>query len=208
MLAGPNGDHAFTCVIGAVNSPAAFIITNKCKIPEIALRWIDYFYSEEGIKLYLLGIEGQTYEMGDDGIPFFVDDIMKNPDGLSFQQAYGRYCPQAGGSNPTILTEKYYVSGEGLPKSREASNNLKNDMISFDDVWEKFVYSSTEAEVMSSLEVDISNYYNEQRALFVSGDLDVTDNATWEAYCAEYENLGLEDYLTMYDIGYKRFANN
>lgn len=205
VLKGPNGDDMFSCVIGAVNSPAAFVVTSACDVPEIAIRWIDYFYSEEGIMLYLLGEEGDTYEMGDNGIPYFTDKIMNNPEGLSFQESYGKYCPQAGGGNPTILTETHYVSGEGLPKSREASDAIKDKIVPFEDVWENFIYTAAESEVMSSLSTDIKNYFNESVARFVSGDLDINDDKAWQDYCAEYDNLGLEDYLTMYQIGYDRY---
>jgi putative aldouronate transport system substrate-binding protein len=208
QLIGPNGHNDFTCVIGSVNSPAAFIITSKCKVPEILVRWIDYFYSEEGITLYLLGVEGTTFEWQSDGKPVFKDIIMKNPDGLSFQQAYGLFCPQAGGGNPTILTEKLYISGEGLPKSRAASDSMKEDIIDFADVWENFIYTSAEAEVMSSISADIASYVNESRAKFVSGELDIFNDSVWDAYVREFKNIGLDNYMTLYRIGYDRFKGN
>lgn len=208
QLKGPDGHSAFTGVIGAVNSPAAFIITSKCDVPEILVRWIDYFYSEEGITLYLLGVEGQTFEWKEPGKPVFKDIIMKNPDGLSFQQAYGLYCPQAGGANATILTENLYISGEGLPKSRAASDSLKDDTIKFENVWENFVYTSAEAEVMSSLSADIGSYVNESMAKFVSGEWDILDDNIWNTYVKEFDNIGIEDYLKLYRIGYDRFKGN
>jgi putative aldouronate transport system substrate-binding protein len=208
QLIGPNGHSAFTCVIGSVNNPAAFIITSKCEIPEILVRWIDILYSEEGILWYVLGKEGVTFEWGSDGVPYYKEIIMKNPNGLSLMEAYGQYMPRIGGSDPTILTEELYVYGEGLPKSRAASDSMKDDIIDFTDAWESFVYTSAEAEVMSSISADIGSYVNESRAKFVSGELDIFNDSVWNTYVSEFKNIGLADYLTLYRIGYDRFISN
>lgn len=199
QLIGPDGKSDFTCVISSVNSPAAFVVTTKCENPEIATRWINYFYSEDGIILYFLGVEGVTYEYDSDGNPYFLDDIVNNPDGLTFMEAYGHYCCQAGGANSSIISEKYYISGEGMPKSRAASDALKADTIDFSNVWEPFIYSSAESEVMSSLSTDITSYIKESRAKFVSGEW--STESDWDAYVKER----LEDYMKMYQIGYNRY---
>lgn len=61
-----------------------FAISAECEHPDIALRWLDYLFSEEGALLCNYGIEGTSYNMVD-GKPQFtemiteaerVDDIM------------------------------------------------------------------------------------------------------------------------------------
>ncbi|MFQ9681080.1 MAG: hypothetical protein ACLRZH_14235 [Ruthenibacterium lactatiformans] len=41
------------------------VITTANKYPEATMRWLDYFYSEEGTVLCRLGIEGESYEVVD-----------------------------------------------------------------------------------------------------------------------------------------------
>jgi putative aldouronate transport system substrate-binding protein len=43
-----------------------FCITDKCEYPEAMLRWVDYWYTEEGQIMMWNGIEGETFEIGAD----------------------------------------------------------------------------------------------------------------------------------------------
>ena len=65
-------------------------ISKSCKKPETAVKWLDYFYSEEGSLLMNYGLEGVSYHMVD-GKPQFTDLILKNPDGLSPEKAISAY---------------------------------------------------------------------------------------------------------------------
>ncbi|MFQ7004508.1 MAG: hypothetical protein ACLRRT_13080 [Ruthenibacterium lactatiformans] len=58
--------------------------------PEATMRWLDYFYSEEGTVLCRLGIEGEGYEVVD-GKYQLLDNIKNNPDGLTLDQALGQW---------------------------------------------------------------------------------------------------------------------
>lgn len=57
-----DGDKLFTSVISPVNSLGHFSITNVNENPEATIRWIDYFWSDEGAKMFFMGLEGETYE--------------------------------------------------------------------------------------------------------------------------------------------------
>ena len=65
-------------------------ITSACENIEAAMRYLDQFYSEEGIIAKNFGVEGLTYEMVD-GEPVYTDLIMNNPDGLNISDALNRY---------------------------------------------------------------------------------------------------------------------
>src|SRR5690625_2753778 len=62
-----NGDKLFTSVLSPVNSLGHFSITNVNENPEATLRWLDYFWSDEGAKMFFMGLERETYEETDDG---------------------------------------------------------------------------------------------------------------------------------------------
>ncbi len=65
-------------------------ITSSNKYPEETMRWLDYFYSEEGSLLATYGIEGESYEMKD-GKPMLTDLVMNNTQGYSQEEAIARY---------------------------------------------------------------------------------------------------------------------
>lgn len=57
-------------------------------------KWVDYYYSKEGSTLINYGIEGKTHTV-QNGREIFTDLILKNPNGLTIEEASVRY---AGGS--------------------------------------------------------------------------------------------------------------
>ena len=51
-------------------------ITTACKNPELAAKWLDFQYSEQGQLLNWYGIEGETYTLDADGKPQFTDMVL------------------------------------------------------------------------------------------------------------------------------------
>ena len=65
-------------------------ITTKCEDVEAAIRYLDFWYSEEGQLMKNFGTEGVSYNMVN-GYPTYTDLILKNPDGHSISNALGGY---------------------------------------------------------------------------------------------------------------------
>src|SRR5699024_9061377 len=70
-LEGPDGDQLFTTFHDAVFEHS-FAITEKNEYPAETVRWLDYFYGDEGMQFFYMGIEGETYEINDDGEPEYI----------------------------------------------------------------------------------------------------------------------------------------
>src|SRR5690625_1420032 len=66
-LEGPDGIKSYTGVTSPLRSLGNFLITKENEHPEATLRWIDYFWSDEGSKMFFMGIEDVTYEETEDG---------------------------------------------------------------------------------------------------------------------------------------------
>ena len=58
-------------------------ITSKCRDVELAARWLDYMYTEEGMKLINYGIENDSYYIDENGECQWTDKIMNGIDGLT-----------------------------------------------------------------------------------------------------------------------------
>ncbi|MCI8627389.1 MAG: extracellular solute-binding protein [Lachnospiraceae bacterium] len=56
-----------------------FYISASTKHPEIAAMWLDYQYTEEGMRYNFYGIEGESYELVDGEIKL-LDSVINNPD--------------------------------------------------------------------------------------------------------------------------------
>ena len=77
-------------------------ITANCEHPEAVVKYFDYFYGEEGITLYFMGIEGETFYYDENGNPQYTDFVTKNPDGMGMEEALGTYVCWSGGGNPSV----------------------------------------------------------------------------------------------------------
>ncbi len=74
-LKGPDGDQLYSNFYPTLSGIQGFVITKDNQYPAATVRWIDHFFSDEGAKLYYLGVEGETYEETPDGGYKFSDEI-------------------------------------------------------------------------------------------------------------------------------------
>jgi len=199
VLKGSQGHQNMSIASSALRTIGTFTITKANKYPEATMRWIDYFYGEEGTKLFCMGIEGKTYKMKD-GNYEFVEDITKNPNGLSFDQALGRYLCTAGGNNPTVITEKYFKGATDNKAALELANKLAKYYPK--KVLPPFVFTKEESQQMSGLKNDIQTYVREMQAQFISGK---TAFSNWDSYVSQIKKMSVDEYLKINQAAYDRY---
>ena len=66
-------------------------ISTRCENVEAACKWLDYHFSEEGFMLMNWGVQGVSYDLDENGEPYFLDVVKNDPDGLSMDVALGKY---------------------------------------------------------------------------------------------------------------------
>lgn len=93
-------------------------ITSQCKFPELAAKFLDYLYTDEGYMFGNFGIEGKTYTMVD-GKPTYTELITNNPDGLKMAQALGMNV-RAGTGTAFSCDPGYIDQYYNLPQQRAA----------------------------------------------------------------------------------------
>lgn len=197
-LKGPSGDQLWSPINSKIWDLGAFAITNKNKYPDITMRWVDYFYSEEGIKLYFMGIEGKTYKVTADGKYDYVDEINKNPNGLTYDQAIGQYLAWGSLGNPSMAVDKYFLGAAVLPIPLEAANRVKPYLPK--EIWPQFSYTSQENEKKTQIETDLTSYVNEMTASFVTGKTPFTE---WDNYVNKLKSMGLDDCIKICQAAYE-----
>ncbi len=198
---GPNGDKLWGPYTLPSRASAEFVMTYKNQNPAAAARWADHWYSDEGIIAYFMGVEGETYEK-DEASPGglkLTDFVLHNPDGINFEQVMAKYVPWAGGANPSVATNEFFKGGETWPSSIAAAEGLINYVP--ENVWVPFNqhYTADESSELSSLSSEITTYYQEWRAYFITGQKSL--DADWDEYVKGYENMGLARYMEIYTNG-------
>ncbi|MFK7693259.1 extracellular solute-binding protein [Paenibacillus sp. HJGM_3] len=199
-LKGPYGDQLYTHIKVPVVWPGAFVITDKNKYPEATIRWIDHLYGDEGATFYFMGVEGQTYRKAADGKLEFVEEITKNPNGLTMDQALAKYITWLGGSYPGYVQEKYFKGSETLPESVAVGKKAEQHKIK--ELWNAFNFTDQETEFRSTVGNDIQNYIGEMEAKFISGSAPMSD---WDKYVATVDKMGVAEYMKIYKQAYDRY---
>jgi putative aldouronate transport system substrate-binding protein len=203
VLKGPHGDRIYSNVTSPLVLGGSFILTNKNKHPEASIRWADYFYGDEGVRMYFMGFEGQTYKKTADEKYEYTDEITKNPKGLNLNQAIGQYLVWPGTGYPSIVKQATFKGTEGTPEAIQAAEKLKPYLIK--ELWPEFSYTVAENDEMIAFSTDITTFVTEMQAKFVSGEAPFSD---WDKYVDTLKKMGLDKYMKIYEAGYERYKKN
>lgn len=202
-LEGPFGDQSYSSINPPLSPTFMVAITDENEYPEATMRWLDFMYSEEGIRLFDLGIEGETYEVKD-GKYEYMDIINNNPNGLSVAEARNQFLPSVSGW-VSITKQDYFKGSEASPEALAAAE--KTSPYHIEEVWPEFIYTTEETDQLRALKSDIDNYVAEIRAKVMTGDY-VFDDEGWDNYIKTLNNMGLDEYMAIYQAAYERYENN
>lgn len=161
-------------------------ISTSCKNIEVAARFLDYAYSDEG-KLYVnFGDEGISYKMVN-GYPTYTDLITKNPEGLPFNQACQIYTGAYGYS--AIQDKRFTEQLLSKPQQKEAIQNwMKNDREKH-NVFSFAAPTGDEAKEFAKIMNDVTTYKNESVVKFIMGN-DSIDN--FDKYVEQIKKMGID----------------
>lgn len=203
-LEGPHGDQMWAGARAHIAGKGAFIITEANEHPEASVRWIDYFYGDEGAKLVYMGIEGETYHEVEEGVYELLPEIVDNiPEGSSFDQVVSQFVPYAGGGLPTMSNEQVFKGGEMQPIAYEAAMN----MLPFipEERWAPFSYTPEESEQNSEILADLGAFITQNQAEFIQGSKSFDE---FEAFVEEARGMRFDSYAANVEAAYERYQFN
>jgi putative aldouronate transport system substrate-binding protein len=179
----------------------AFAISNKNKhLPE-TLRWIDYYYGDEGALLLWLGEPGVTYNKNADGSFTLTDLVLKNPNGLNLPQAMGQYAIGfAGGACPVYTTES--LERARLQPVVFTAYDMIEPTISIEAL-PLLSFTIAEQDELNALTSDIKTYIDESRIQFITGRLPLSQ---WDNYVRTINNMGAARYTAILQASYDRWS--
>ncbi|MBO0993328.1 extracellular solute-binding protein [Bacillus sp. SD088] len=192
QLEGPHGDKIWTTFSDAVLNPGAFLITSENEYPEATVRWIDHFYGDEGLLLFFMGIEGETYEKDENGEAVYMDHILNSKEGLSNEEEWAKYLTFPGGGFPSMTTLKYFQGAESKPDEMASSDLLAPDLVK--EPWLSIRHTNEETSKLNGFGADIEKYVVEMRDKFIVGTEPLSK---YDEYVKTLERMGLEDYMKL-----------
>lgn len=178
--------------------PDGWAISSNCKNPEAAIRFMDWFYSEEGRRAINFGIEGETYTMKD-GKPQFTEAVLKESGGVNFylQKNYGAQLPI--GYAQDFSYEAQWTNQQGL----DAYNLYTTSDIYTAPYTPVLNLTPEETEIYDQYVTGLNNYQNEAVSAFITGKESV--DAGWDTYIQKCKDLGSEELVNVYQQAYERY---
>ncbi|MBP1994251.1 extracellular solute-binding protein [Paenibacillus eucommiae] len=202
VLAGPYGDRLYSLAYPSVVMPGSFAITSHNLHPEETLRWADYFFGDEGNRMFFMGFENITYQTKEDGELAYLDHIVHPSEGMNINQTVGGYLVWPGTAYPGIVRSATFKGAEGTKEAVAAAEKIKPFMPV--EIWPQFVYTKDEADQMNALLPNLSSYLYEMQIKFVSGDVPFTE---WDEYLRTLDRLGLPHFMELYKRAYERYKH-
>ena len=194
-LVGPDGEQLWTAIRANFHSTGNAMIPVTCENPELVLRWLDYFWTDEGTLFYHMGIEGETFVVNEDGTYDYTPAIYKEmqAENMSFDDIVAKYSPYPGGGNPTVEIAPYFMGGEMVDVPAKAARKLFE--YGPKEYWPSFTFKAEENEKIAVYQSDITKYCSTARVDFITG---VKHFSEWDEYTAQIDQMGKNELLAVY----------
>lgn len=176
-------------------------ITTACKNPALAMRFLDYGYSEEGAMLYNFGKEGESYNL-EDGYPKYAASLLDTSDGKTVAEKLALNC-KGSSSGPFIqdrrYIEQYYTYDQQLQAIDTWADNDYN-VNTYRVPW--LTLTTEENEEYSSIMSEINTYAGEMFNNIIVGK-DTIDS--FDKHVKKMYDMGLEKAMEIQQTAYERY---
>lgn len=172
-------------------------ITGTSKNVELAAKFLDFGYSEQGHLMYNFGIEGVSYTM-EEGKPTYTDAVMKHPVSPSIGMALYQRAQNRGPFEQDIrYLEQYYA----LPQQQEGwtswfESNMDAHLIP------PIIMTPDENKEYSKIMQDINTYIEEMSTKMVMG---VESLDKFDEYLAQMKKMGIDRAIAIQQAALDRY---
>ena len=172
-------------------------ITTTCHDTQLALQYMDYFFTEEGSLLCNYGVEGEAMEFGPDGTPEYTELVYNNPD-HSMRETQVMY----------TLTIGPFIEKESRSDIAYSEKEIEARSIWDSNTDDAYTMPTTEmsanqASEMAGIMGDLMTYATGKVTEFIIGSDDL---ANWDAYLQQMETLNIDRVVEIYQEVYDAYA--
>lgn len=195
-------------------------ISADTKYPEALCRFLDYFYTEEGIEAATHGYEGITFD-------YVMNDLlnvevakMRQPEGYASEEEY-RYKAAVFNMSLNLIETNpdrealFNVDMEVLENEEvmmeygwaaKIADSYRKNGSKGSDVYPTMSYTADETSRRNSLVTDLQTYLTQAKAQFITGELDIEKD--WDTYISRVEQMELSTLLDIEQTAYDRYMSN
>lgn len=179
---------------------AGWAISAKTKDPAAVLRYLDFWWTEEGRRLHNFGIEGETYTMIN-GKPIFTEAVLNEPSVVDYLIKTTGAQLNIGGRQDFAYEEQWTnkIALEGVELY------VDNNYFDMDYQVPKLNFTLEEDKRIKELFPRIETYVMETSQKWFMGGEPVEEN--YDKYLQQLKTLNLDEVLDVYNTAYERYKN-
>lgn len=197
------GDVATDTYVAWLVGGSGVVITPDCENVELAARYLDYWYSEEGILLTNFGKEGETWNYVD-GVPTFTDEVLYGyEEGWTQSQSVARYSSVVNSYYAQIKYDGYYTQTLVEQSIKDAVGTWGGvEGGGYKHKMPLVSYTSDESAEISRYNTNLKTTADEWALNFILGTVSFDQ---WDTYVAEMKSLGYEDAVAITQAAVDRY---
>lgn len=166
---------------------------------EILMKWLDYWYTQEGSDLANYGVEGVSYTRNGDGSVQFTELMTNNPDGIAFTLCMNRYVLFVG----SFLNDNTRSASTYTEKQQECVDFWSEHSGDGAYVYPTAVSLTTEeSDRFNSAYSDIATYVQSETLAFITGNRPLSE---YDSFCNTIHSMGIEDLTAIYQDALDRY---
>jgi putative aldouronate transport system substrate-binding protein len=173
-------------------------ISTQCEDPELLMQWCNYMYTDEGALLCNYGLEGESFEFDENGVPVFTDLVLNNPD-MSTTVALFMYCMDRG---PFYRDETREQSG--YTAAQKAASDIWTSNQTTGRAMGSTSLNTEESDKVNEFYGDIKTYIEQSVLEFVIGNRDLSE---FDDYVQHIKDMGIDEVTACYQDAYERYLN-
>ena len=189
--------HLTEMTLAPADDITSVSISTGCEDPALAMQWLDYWFSEDGILLYNFGLEGVDFELDANSTPLFTEAVLNNEYDLPASQYMRARC--AFGTMPSLMLRYRtgYLNSDLVNEAWEVwTSNLDGTMAISSNV----TMTTEQKEQEGRMASDILTYANQKVAQFAIGDADI--DTEWDSFVEDLKSMKIEDCIALEQEAY------
>jgi putative aldouronate transport system substrate-binding protein len=196
-LKGPDGlQYGFHQIFGQV-SGQRYMIPEKSKNKEVAIRFLDYLYTQEVWMRFRRGIpdvdwivpEGKLSVKGTPALFEVIDDIWGKPTTHSWQNTLPGWGLVTADDSAALSSDEYDAEAVMFLAARAVDDYVIPVEVP------TFYYDEDISDDVAMWSADLASAWVQAAAEFITGTRNIDDDKQWDNYIKELETYGLTKYL-------------
>jgi len=174
-------------------------VVSKNKNAPLAMKLMDFWYSDAGAELMTCGIRGETFEIGEDGMAKYLE--FEEGKKIDIMDLRSKYCMWMAGSYKKADKRSCYF--QYTEREQEAQDWVeKCGGLEPEDPFVTFV--GDDVSRVAELKTQLSKKFEEVMFKYIIGQ--ETGDAAWKNWCNEAKKLGADELVEIYNNRHKELG--